>query len=67
MKRKRRLFKRSSSLDDRLVEETTKLRSVAETLEPGRERDEVLLKIRRHETASHLTEWLNSPGLKPPT
>jgi hypothetical protein len=35
-------------------------------LPPCPEREELLLRARRAETASHLTEWLNSPGLQPP-
>ncbi len=32
----------------------------------GRERDELLRKARQLETASHVNEWLSSPGLTPP-
>ena len=63
---KRRRFKHTTTLEERLSEETKELRKVTETLPPGRERDDLLRKVRQHETALHLTEWLNSPGLKPP-
>lgn len=32
----------------------------------GKERDELLRKARQLETASHMNEWLSSPGLSPP-
>jgi hypothetical protein len=42
-------------------------RKVAESLAPGSKRDAVLRKARQDEAAVHMTEWLNSSGLKPPT
>ena len=30
------------------------------------EREELLRKARQAETASHVNEWLSSPGLQPP-
>jgi hypothetical protein len=33
---------------------------------PGPERDGLLRKARQMETASHMQEWLTSPGLQPP-
>jgi hypothetical protein len=35
-------------------------------LPPGPEKEAALRKIRQAETASHLDEWANSPGLQPP-
>ena len=64
---KRRRFKQTQSLEERLAEEAKELRKVAETLPPGPVRDAVLRKVRQDETAVHMTDWLNSPGLKPPT
>ena len=64
---KRRRFKHTQSLEERLAEEAKELSKVAETLPPGPTRDEVLRKARQDETALHWMEWLNSPGLKPPT
>jgi hypothetical protein len=63
---KRRRFKHTQSLTERLAQEAQELRKVAETLPPGSARDEVLRKARQDETALHMSEWLNSPGLKPP-
>lgn len=64
---KRRRFKQAQSLEERLASETMELRKVAESLAPGSKRDAVLRKARQDEAAMHMTEWLNSSGLKPPT
>ncbi len=64
---KRRRFKHTLSLQERLAEEAQELRDVAETLPPGSERDAVLRKARQNETALYMTAWLNSSGLKSPT
>ena len=64
---KRRRFKQSQSLEERLAAEAKELREVAATLPPGPTRDAVLRKARQDETALHMTEWLRSTGLKPPT
>jgi hypothetical protein len=64
---KRRRFKQTQTLEERLADEAEELRTVAATLPPGPARDAVLQKARQHETALHMTEWINSPGLKPPT
>ncbi len=37
----------------------------AKTLPHGRERDELMRKARQLQTASHINEWLSSPGLRP--
>jgi hypothetical protein len=39
----------------------------AEKLPYGKEREELLRKARQLETASHINEWVSSPGLSPPT
>jgi hypothetical protein len=36
-------------------------------LKPGPQREALLEKIRQLETASHMSEWLSSPGLRSPT
>ncbi|MDE2241150.1 MAG: hypothetical protein KGK01_01550 [Bradyrhizobium sp.] len=63
---KRRRFKQTSSLEDRLLKDTEQLQEKAKGLPPGPARDELVRKIRRNQTASHLSEWLRSPGLQPP-
>ena len=62
----RRRFKQTISLEDRLAEEAKRLREEAKLLPPGAERDRIIRKARQAETGSHLTEWLTSPGLRPP-
>jgi hypothetical protein len=43
-----------------------KTRGEAMDLPPGRARDEMLKKARQLETACHMSEWISSPGLRPP-
>jgi len=62
----RRRTKQTQSLEGRLSEEAKRLRAEAKLLPPGAARDEMIRKARRAETASHITEWLTSPGLQPP-
>jgi len=54
------------SFGERLAEVAQRLREQAKALPPGIERDELIRKARQAETASHLNEWLTSPGLQPP-
>jgi hypothetical protein len=63
---KRRPFKQTLSLEDRLTEEARRLREEAELLPHGPVRDAALRRARQAETGSHMTEWLRSPGLQPP-
>jgi hypothetical protein len=42
------------------------IRANASQLPPGVERDTLLKKASRADTAAHLEEWANSPGLQPP-
>jgi hypothetical protein len=51
---------------DHLDLEIERLRAEAEKLPQGAERDALLRKARQAETASHMNEWLSSPGLQPP-
>jgi hypothetical protein len=67
MQQQRRRFKQAESLEERLAAEAIRLREEARLLPPGAVREEVLRKARQTETASHMTEWLSSPGLKSPT
>ncbi len=59
-------FKQTTFLKDRLATFTQEARAKAAKLAPGMERNELLLKARRADVASHLNEWINSPGLQPP-
>nr|WP_092117500.1 hypothetical protein [Bradyrhizobium erythrophlei] len=63
---KRRRFKQTMSLEERLAQEAQEFRQRAKGLPPCREREALLRKARQDETAAHLTEWLRSPGLRPP-
>jgi hypothetical protein len=62
----RRRFERTLTFPERLDQETERLQAEAEKLLPGIEREELLRKVRQAETASHINEWLSSPGLQPP-
>lgn len=47
-------------------EQAEALKREAEKLPHGKEREELLRKARQLETASHMNEWVSSPGLAPP-
>lgn len=62
----RRRFHQTQSLEERLAEEAKRLREQAKLLRPSAARDELIRKARQAETGSHISEWLRSPGLRPP-
>lgn len=62
----RRRFKKSDTLEHRLSKEAEFMREQARLLRPGAARDAALRRARQAETGSHLSEWLRSPGLRPP-
>jgi len=62
----RRRFNQTQSLEQRLAEEAKRLRAKAKLLPPGARREETIRKARQAETGSHISEWLQSPGLRPP-
>lgn len=64
---KRRRFKQTRTLQERLAEEAARLRARACELPPGARRDTLLEKARQDETAIRIEAWLQSPGLRPPT
>jgi hypothetical protein len=66
MQQQRRRFRQTISLKERLAEEAKRLREAARLLPPGAVRQAALRKARQAEIAAHLSEWLQSPGLKPP-
>jgi hypothetical protein len=53
-------------LEARLAEQAKRLRQKAELLPPGAAREELIRKARQAETGSQVSEWLRSPGLRPP-
>nr|WP_084518885.1 MULTISPECIES: hypothetical protein [unclassified Bradyrhizobium] len=63
----RRHFKQTQSLEQRLADEAQRLRQQAGVLAPGADRDALLKKARQAETGAHMSEWLASAELKPPT
>ncbi|TCU75110.1 hypothetical protein EDE08_103327 [Bradyrhizobium sp. R2.2-H] len=62
----RRRVKQVHSLEERLAEEAAKLREQANNLPASAEREKLLRKARLAETGAHLSEWITSPGLRPP-
>ena len=65
---KRRRFKHTQTFEERLAEEAERFRKAAEELPQGSTARELLLRrSRQAEAASHMSDWLRSPGLKPST
>ncbi len=62
----RRRFKQLLTLTERLDQEAARLREQAEKLPHGPEREKCIRKAREAETATHIDEWLSSPGLQAP-
>jgi hypothetical protein len=54
------------SLEENLNAEKARLEAAFENIEPGPHRDLLERKLCEIETASHINEWLSSPGLQPP-
>ena len=63
----RRRFAQTESLEARLAKEAQRLREAAKSLPPGAAREALLRKARQCDTGSHMSEWLRSPELKPPS
>jgi hypothetical protein len=63
---KRRRFKQTQSLSERLVQDVEHLKTQLATLPPGPERDHIIKRIRQNEAAANIDQWLSSPGLQPP-
>jgi hypothetical protein len=55
------------SFEDQIAADKSRLEAQAADLPPGPHNGALLKKIRQLETASHVNEWLTSPGLQPPT
>ena len=62
----RNRFTQTLTLGDRLAHEAERLRQKAHTVPADKERERLLRKARQLETASHINEWLSSPGLQTP-
>jgi hypothetical protein len=63
---KRRLFRQAASLQDRLLAFAREVREKASRLQPGPEKDALLRKARRADTAAQIDGWANSRELRPP-
>jgi hypothetical protein len=63
---KRRRVTREKSFQQRLAEEAQRYREEAKKLPHGPQRELYLRRARQAETASHINDWLTSPGLQPP-
>jgi hypothetical protein len=61
-----RLPQNPKSLYQRLNDEAQRLRKEARGTQPGIERERLIKKARRSETASNIDEWLSSPRLQAP-
>ena len=59
-------FTQTVSPEERLAQEAERLREEAKKLPHDPEREILLRKARQAETGSHMSEWLTSPGLRPP-
>jgi hypothetical protein len=62
----RRRFKQVISLKDRLIQQAQNLRTQAQQMAPGVQRDELMKKAREAEMTAHVDDWISSPGLRPP-
>lgn len=62
----RRRLTPTESLKDRVTAFAAEVREKANQLPPGPERDLLLKKASRADTAAHLGEWASSSGLQSP-
>lgn len=65
-KGRRRLFKQTVPLEQRLASFAEHARVAAQGLPAGVERDDLLKRVRRADTAANIGKWINSAGLQPP-
>jgi hypothetical protein len=66
MKKKRRRFKQTTSLRQRLMQFIDDMRKQAECLPAGKEKEDLLNRISRADTAADIDEWVSSPGQQYP-
>ena len=59
-------FEHPKQLAKPLANKAKELREEAKLLPPGAVRDATIRAARQANTAAHLAEWVNSPGLQPP-
>lgn len=63
---KRPRVKHKKTFQERLADEAVRFRELANQTPPGMQREFYLRRARQAETASHINDWLNSPGLRAP-
>jgi len=66
MKKPRPRLRQTRSLKERLASFAKDAREKAALLPDGPERDALLREASLADTASHLDDWISSPGLQPP-
>ena len=67
MVQQRKRVKHTATFEERLAEEAIKFKEAAEQQPAGSSARELLLRrAGQAETASHINNWLSSPGLQPP-
>jgi hypothetical protein len=59
-------MQRKITLEEKWHEQAESYKQAAAKLPHGRERDELLRLARQLDTASHINDWLSSPGLSSP-
>jgi hypothetical protein len=59
-------MRKKPSLEGKWHEQAERFKRQAEKLPYGKEREELLRMARQLEIASHINEWVSSPGLSPP-
>jgi hypothetical protein len=57
---------KSHSFEDRIAAEKARVKEQLAGVSHGPQRDALVKKIRQLDIASHLNDWLRSPGLQPP-
>jgi hypothetical protein len=55
------------TFEENIAAEKAKLEAQIAKLKPGSQMEALRKKIKQLETASHMNEWLSSPGLQSPT
>ena len=55
------------TFEENIAAEKAKLEAQIAKLKPGPQMDALRKKIRQLETASHMSDWLSSPGLQSPS
>jgi hypothetical protein len=60
------LNQRKPTFEQRLAQEAHRVKERAKTLPQGKERELLSREARQLETALHISEWVSSPGLRPP-